>query len=161
METQWLRWIRKNQKIIHSELYQGSQDACPNYAWGTSGSAITLPVTVTGSPRFIFMHQNFQDALALCSQIGKPHLFITGLTNPDWPECKAQLKPGQTVNDRPDIANHPIMYSIEDEKYEKMIENGLFFVTKARCYFIEWQKCGLMLFPLIIWFDLPPIFQIN
>jgi hypothetical protein len=39
------------------------------------------------------------DALALCHEFGKPSLFITVTTNPNWPEIKDRLYPGQTASD--------------------------------------------------------------
>jgi hypothetical protein len=93
METQRLRWIRQHQKTIRAELYQGLQDALRHNNLENLGSAVILPASVTGSPRF--MHQKCQDALALCGRFGKPHLLITGTTNPDWPEIKAQLQQGR------------------------------------------------------------------
>jgi hypothetical protein len=157
METQLLRWIRKHQKTICAELYQGVQDALHNNTWENSGSAVILPATVTGSPRF--MHRKCQDALALCGRFGKPHLFITGTTNPDWPEINAQLQPGQTAHDRPDIANR--VFHCKLSQMIKMIENGLFFPTKAQGHSIEWQKWGLTHFHLIVWFVLSPTTQIT
>ena len=49
------------------------------------------------------MHQLCQDALAIVRRMGKPDLFITMTTNPQWPEVVENLLPGQTVNDRPDL----------------------------------------------------------
>jgi len=144
METQLLRWIRKHQKTICAELYQGVQDALHNNTWENSGSAVILPATVTGSPRF--MHRKCQDALALCGRFGKPYLFITGTTNPDWPEINAQLQPGQTVHDRPDIANR--VFHCKLSQMIKMIENGLLFPTKVQGHSIEWQKWGMRNEPL-------------
>jgi hypothetical protein len=43
----------------------------------------------------------------------------------------------------------------------KMIENGLFFPTKAQGHSIEWQKWGLTHFHLIVWFVLSPTTQIT
>ena len=49
------------------------------------------------------MYQNYQDSIGLLQKFGKPHLFITMTTNPDWNEIQEQLKPGETALDRPDI----------------------------------------------------------
>jgi hypothetical protein len=41
--------------------------------------------------------------MAICRYFGKPTYFITFTANPRWPEVIAQLLPGQTHLDRPDI----------------------------------------------------------
>jgi len=48
------------------------------------------------------MIQNCQDALAINRHFG-PNLFMTVTANPNWPEVKESLGPGETPSDRPDI----------------------------------------------------------
>ena len=43
-----------------------------------------LPSSYHGGPRY--MHQKRLDAMAYVSEFGKPDLFITFTTNPEWPE---------------------------------------------------------------------------
>ena len=38
---------------------------------------------------------------ALCRHYGPPSLFITFTTNPNWPEIRSRLRPGQTAADIP------------------------------------------------------------
>ena len=38
-------------------------------------------------------------------QYGKPNLFISGVTNPKWPEIESQTLKGQTFKVRPDIVS--------------------------------------------------------
>jgi hypothetical protein len=59
-----------------------------------------LPSSFTGDDRF--MQQLYQDSMALM-YFGKPDLFITFTANPKWEEITAELLPGQSYMDRPDI----------------------------------------------------------
>jgi hypothetical protein len=58
-----------------------------------------LPSCFLGSRAWI--SERVADALAVCRALGKPSLFITMTTNPNWPEIKEKLLPGQTAADRP------------------------------------------------------------
>jgi hypothetical protein len=60
---------------------------------------IRLPASFLGSRQWV--SEQAADALALARVYGKPSLFITMTFNPDWPEVKSQLYPGQTVHDIP------------------------------------------------------------
>jgi hypothetical protein len=40
------------------------------------------------------------DSLALCREYGRPSLFITVTTNPNWPEIRERLYPGQNASDQ-------------------------------------------------------------
>jgi hypothetical protein len=65
------------------------------------GKRIVLPSSFSGGPRQ--MMQLFQDAIAVVRYYGKPDLFITVTFNPNCPELLAELRPGETPNDRPDL----------------------------------------------------------
>jgi len=43
------------------------------------------------------------DSLALCREFGRPSLFITVTTNPNWPEIKERLYPAQSAFDQPGV----------------------------------------------------------
>jgi hypothetical protein len=43
------------------------------------------------------------DSLALCREYGRPSLFITVTTNPNWPEIRERLYPGQNASDQPGV----------------------------------------------------------
>eukprot|EP00662_Eupelagonemidae_sp_cell21_P028983 gene28983-37926_t len=49
------------------------------------------------------MMQNYYDAMAMVARLGKPDFFITFTANPDWPEIRDNLRPGETAADRPDL----------------------------------------------------------
>jgi hypothetical protein len=43
------------------------------------------------------------DSLALCREYGRPSLFITVTTNPNWPEIWDRLYPGQNTSEQPGV----------------------------------------------------------
>ena len=96
-----------------------------------------------------FMHQNYQDAIGLLQGFGKPHLFITMTTNPDWNEIQEQLKPGETALDRPDIVGR--VFKLKKQQLIRDIEKEMIFgKIDARTYTIEFQKRGYPHVHLII-----------
>jgi hypothetical protein len=129
IETERLSYILYNQDNFRVEQYYGVVDAYENGVQlgndtGTipfqffpiyllisyfhdviffmdTGCRIVLPTSFIGGPRD--MKARFQDAMALVQSIGKPNLFITVTCNPDWPEIKDNLLPGQSAQDRPDL----------------------------------------------------------
>ncbi|KZW00782.1 hypothetical protein EXIGLDRAFT_574508, partial [Exidia glandulosa HHB12029] len=62
---------------------------------------IRLPSSFMHSPAWT--NANVADCLALRRRLGNITLFITFTFNPKWPEVVLQLRPGQTVHDRPDV----------------------------------------------------------
>src|SRR5436190_1424376 len=102
MEQTRLNYLRFNQKQIRAELYNGLQDAMYSGDSTTNvGQRIILPSSFTGGPRQ--MHKLYQDGMAIVRVFGKPDLFITVTCNPNWPEIKEALLPGQTAQDRPEL----------------------------------------------------------
>lgn len=63
---------------------------------------ILLPCSHLGSKRHSW--QLLQNAYTLANRLGKATFFHTMTCNPDWPEIKQHLLPGQSYLDRPDIA---------------------------------------------------------
>ena len=55
---------------------------------------------------------------------GKPDIFLTFTTNPNWIETKSQLRKEQTTNDRPDIVAE-VFYRKANALREN-IKNGYF-----------------------------------
>ena len=53
------------------------------------GSIVILPSSFHGSPRN--MQQEYQDAMAIVSAMGKPDLFLTMTCNPKWREIQENL----------------------------------------------------------------------
>ena len=93
------------------------------------------------------MHQLYLDAMALVAAYGRPDFFITMTANPSWPEVKANLRPGESAYNRPDLIARAFRH-----RFLKMLrmvtagddgKAGLFGKVLAYTYVIEFQKRGL------------------
>ena len=72
-EANHLNFIRQNQHHLRVEKYQGLMDHIQNESVINilpAGKVVILPSTFQGSPRA--MQQNYQDAMAIVAQFGKP-----------------------------------------------------------------------------------------
>ena len=99
-----LRWIRLNQKKLRSEVYKGLVDAVTTNADANPSDLekrFILPSSYIGGTRNMF--QLLQDSLALAHYFGRPDFFLTMTADPNWPEIKNALLPGQQPSDRPDL----------------------------------------------------------
>jgi hypothetical protein len=167
MDQDRLNWFRFNQNTIRSEVYHGLVDAFtqndvnPANANANAnvngvdpqniGQPVILPSSYIGGSRHMF--QLYQDSIALARTFGKPDLFLTITANPNWPEIKDALLPGQTAQDRPDLVARVFREKIH------MILSGIFnkkgFFGKCRgiIYTIEFQKRGLPHVHILIFLD--------
>jgi hypothetical protein len=102
-ELRAMDFIRFNQSKLRAELYHGVVDAIDrgDYQGDQIGRKVILPSSVTGSPRQ--MQQCYQDSMARARKFSKASLFVTMTCNPDWPEIKDALLPGEQPSDRPDL----------------------------------------------------------
>lgn len=66
-----------------------------------SGFQNMLPASFLGSRAWA--SEQVADALALCREYGKPSLFLTMTTNPQWPEIVEVLQPQQTACEIPEV----------------------------------------------------------
>jgi hypothetical protein len=140
VEAQRLLWVKLNQQQLRVDLYQGVADALQQDNLADIGRMVILPSSFTGGPRH--MHQLYQDAMALVRKHGKPDLFITITSNPKWPEVTAELLPGQTASDRPDIVERVFKLKLDALKQD-LVQNGVFGRVVADIHAVEWQKRGL------------------
>ena len=101
IEGQRLEFLRYNQKTVKAERYKCVQDAISSNDEVLPGKITILPSTLYGSPRW-FTHQ-FQDAMAIVREKGKPDIFLTFTCNPRWPEILQSLFENEEPRDRPDI----------------------------------------------------------
>ncbi|POM61843.1 Helitron helicase-like protein, partial [Phytophthora palmivora] len=127
-EQERLRFIEKNQLQYRLETLQGLTDALRNesvdvhrvaaneevaqrgstaarrQSWDTGVDStepeaenidrkVIIPPTFTRGPRYMYQLR----------EAGAPNLFITMTCNPNWPEIKENLKPGEKASDRLDI----------------------------------------------------------
>ena len=49
------------------------------------------------------MRQKMHDIIATSNKLGHPDIFLTMTCNPNWPEIRRSLLPGQSAQDRPDM----------------------------------------------------------
>ena len=76
IEGSRLHFIRQNQTILRSEVYNNLTDYLEsNIIASNVGRRVILPSSFNGSPRNIY--QNYLDAMTIVQHFGKPSLFIT------------------------------------------------------------------------------------
>ena len=73
------------------------------------------------------------------------HLFITTTTNPNWPEIKSILLPGQDPQDRPDIVAR--VFRLKVQKLLEMLKSEMVF-GKAQAWLRGLPHCHLLLWLL-------------
>ncbi|KAL7547642.1 hypothetical protein ACHAWF_010926, partial [Thalassiosira exigua] len=71
-------------------------------------------------------------------------------TNPDWPEIKQHLKPGQTALDRPDLVARVFKLK-KRELIRDVMKNHIFGKAVARAHTIEFQKRGFPHAHIVFW----------
>ncbi|KAE9050433.1 hypothetical protein PR001_g2397 [Phytophthora rubi] len=105
-----------------------------------TGTHIILSSKFPGGVRY--MRQQYYDSMAIVRQFGKPDLFVTVTTNPKWPEIQANLLPGQTPSDRPDIVTRVFKMKLK-AILKDITKKRVFGDMQAFVYVIEFQKRGL------------------
>ncbi|XP_065639509.1 uncharacterized protein LOC100203419 [Hydra vulgaris] len=98
-----------------------------------------FPRDDAGSPRAF--KENFEDAMAIIKKYGKPDLFITFTCNPKWRVITANLYPGQTANDRPDLVTRVFKLKLNN-LLNYIFKHGLGKVV-THVHVIAFQKRGL------------------
>jgi ABC-type dipeptide/oligopeptide/nickel transport system ATPase component len=138
-----LNFIRHNQSKLRVERYQGLFDAMNSEETLNAnqiGKVYVLPSSFSGGPRS--MEQAYQDSMAAIRVHGKPDLFVTMTTNPQWPEILNELKEGQTPNDRPDLIARVFKLKLK-ALMDDVLHKHILGVPIAHVYVIEFQKRGL------------------
>jgi hypothetical protein len=99
---------------------------------------VELPASFLGSWRY--RRENCADALALARRKARPGFFITATCNPNWPELRAKLGPGQTATDAPGLTSRVFHARLKRllETIRKSFGTMLYTITV-----IEFQKRGL------------------
>ena len=149
IESERLLYIRLNQKRLRCEEYIHLRDAIlRDRNPDDIGKMVILPSSVIGSPRH--MHEYTQDAMTYVRNFGRPDLFVTFTSNPEWPEIKDNLFPGQSATSR-----HDLTARVFEQKLSKLMEaiKKFHIFGEARCflYSVEWQKRGLPHAHLLLW----------
>ena len=145
-EGQRLHWCRANQKKLRSEEYQvlkewvaAEPDAGSSEAHKV-GRPIILPSSFIGGTRA--MQMNYQDALAIVREYGKPDYFITMTANPSWPEIESNLAPGSHAANNPDLVARVFHLKLKALLATLLTESVLGLVV-AYAWTVEFQKRGL------------------
>ena len=142
-ECNRLNFQRLNQKQLRADLYSGLQDAMGagmEENVNQLGRQIILSSSFIGSPRH--MHQQYQDAMAICRHFGKPDFFITFTCNPEWKEIQDALPPGFKAEDAPTLVSR-VFHKKLDALLTDLLKNGVLGKAIAHVYVIEFQKRGL------------------
>lgn len=142
LENTRLDFFRNNQATIRAELYQGIIDCFDGGEKSASniGHRVILPPSFLGGPRD--MKRRYLNALALVQRYGKPDLFITMTCNPNWPEIKKHLAPGEEAQHRPDIVAR--VFHAKLIAFKKLLmEDHVLGEVEAFTYVVEFQKRGL------------------
>ena len=82
---------------------------------------------------------------------GGADIFLTATADPNWPEVKDALLPGQKSSDRPDIIVR-VFYAKIAALIKDICKNSIMGRTVAHVYTIEFQKRGLPHIHMIIFF---------
>jgi len=140
-EQNRLKFIRKNQRQLRCDLYNGLQDAlnASDILGNDVGQKMILPSSFQGGERT--MGQLYQDAMARVRKFGKPNLFITFTCNPKWKEITDTLLPGQTAKDPPELVTR--VFNLKFDALLKDIKDGVLGNVIAKIWVIEFQKRGL------------------
>lgn len=85
------------------------------------------------------LRPKLQDAMALGRKYGKPTFFCTMTFNPDWPEIRECLLPGQSASDIPTIVAR--VFKSRLEKVLQVLHTS-FGTKKYMIKVIEFQKRG-------------------
>ena len=146
-----LDWFRRNQKRIRADLYGGLEDALLNEDVDARAlGRMILPSSYTGGPRF--MAKLYQNSMAIVRYFGKPSLFITFTSNPNWKEIQDELYPGQTANDRPDLVSR--VFDLKVKEFLKDIKKKKIFGSyRGLVRTVEYQKRGLPHLHLLLFLD--------
>jgi len=143
-EENMLSWCKQNQAELRADLYCGLADALSSdnglQDAAQFGKRVILPSSYIGSPRH--MQQEYQDSLAVARRYSPPDIFLTFTCNPKWKEILAQLRPGETPNDRPDIVVKVFKIKL-DALLDDLTKRCIMGKVVSWCYVVEFQKRGL------------------
>ncbi|KAK9733811.1 hypothetical protein RND81_04G093900 [Saponaria officinalis] len=158
VENTRLDFFRNNQDTIRAELYQGIVDTLQNgeHSAANVGHRLILPPSFIGGPRD--MKKRYLNAMSLVQRYGKPDLFITITCNPNWPEIKQELGPGEESQNRQDLVARIFRAKLIAVK-KLIMEKKCFGEVAAMIYVVEFQKRGLPHAHLLI--ILKPNFKIK
>ena len=138
-----------NGQAEEEQLQSSSNDNGGRSGATKKANATYLSPTFHGSPRHL--NDLAKNALTIVEELGSPDFFITGTTNPLWPEIQDRLFAGQSAFDRPDI-----VVEVFHARVEALIHNirhGKYFGGRETRYdlrVIEYQHRGLPHFHMVV-----------
>ena len=88
------------------------------------------------------MKQLYQDSMAICRHYGRADFFITFTCNPQWEEIMANLPPGFSASDHPDIIARVFNLKLK-ALLDDLLNKHVLGTPVADVYTIEFQKRGL------------------
>ena len=139
-----LRWIENNQRTLPATLYSGLEDAFLDSDNALDlhdvGQRVVLPSSYIGGPRY--MNLKFHDAMAIARFFHGFDVFITFTSNPNWPEIKKELFPGQSASDRPDLVVR-VFRMYQKSLLHDLTKSNFLGVVQAHVHSVEFQKRGL------------------
>ena len=152
-----LDYLRYNQPKLRTDRYTNAYSAIlQNEAPENIGQRLILPSSFTGGDRF--MQRLYQDSMAIVRHFGKPCLFITFTTNPDWIEITREFLTDensvvmQTCRDRPDLVARVFFMKL-NAMLQELRRDNIFGKHVASIYTIEFQKRGLPHAHILLWVD--------
>uniref|UniRef100_A0A8R1HSI7 ATP-dependent DNA helicase n=1 Tax=Caenorhabditis japonica TaxID=281687 RepID=A0A8R1HSI7_CAEJA len=141
VEQSNLNFVRFNQATVRAKEYSELRDFMDRDEPGViPGRRIVLPSGFKGSARR--MMQEYQDAMSMVTERGKPDFFLTLTCNPKWREITENLKPGQQSFDRPDLIARVFKLKV-DELMRCLLNLHVIGQVRSYLYVFEWQKRGL------------------
>jgi hypothetical protein len=117
---------------------------------------IKLPASFVGSQAWT--SEQTADAMALGCKFGKPTFFCTMTFNPDWPEVREYLEPGQPASDVP-----VIVARVFKSRLEKVLHilRSSFGTKRYMIKVIEFQKRGFPHAHIILKVSVPHLLKSN
>ncbi|XP_026419934.1 uncharacterized protein LOC113315906 [Papaver somniferum] len=151
IEQNRLQWVKGHQKEIRCDLYNGIKEvvSAGDTKPGSTGRVI-LPSSFTGGPRYMIQH--YQDAIALCRELGPTDLFITFTCNRNWPEIAEAIKMfhGQNPSERSDMISRVFHIKLK-QLMSDLVGSRHFGEVQGALYTVEFQKRGLPHAHILLW----------
>lgn len=77
--------------------------------------------------------------MSMVTRFGKPDLFLTMTSNPDWLEIRENLYQHQTASDRPDLVTRVFNMKLKELIHDVVVEK----IFGAVCFAFKWfQNLG-------------------
>ena len=133
-EEERLSYIGQERKYHSTEVYEAAEHQDEE---DELDPEIKLPASFVGSRAWTSAQT--ADVMALSRKYGKPTFFCTMTFNPDWPEVRERLLPGQSASDIPTIVAH-----VFKSRLEKVLQilHTCFGTKRYMIKVIKFQKRG-------------------